>query len=160
MRKKIALRAVEGLHYLHEMCNPKIFHQDLKPDNILLGDELEAVVADFGLIKPLTHEESHPSTSSVRGTPGYIALEYFSSSRAIEKGDVYAFGIVLLELICAKTCFREKIFVELLDLNLKPTYDQQELEEIADLALSCIENLPIGRSKMVDIVDVLSEMIH
>ena len=100
MKKRIALGVVEGLHYLQEMCNPGIFHQDLKPDNILLDDELVAVVADFGLIKPLTHEESHPSMSSVRGTPGYIALEYFSSSRPTEKGDVYAFGIVLLELIC------------------------------------------------------------
>jgi serine/threonine protein kinase len=100
MRKRIALGAAEGLHYLHEMCNPRIFHQDLKPDNILLDDEFEAVVADFGLIKLLTHEESHPSTLSVRGTRSYIALEYFSSSRATEKGDVYAFSIVLLELIC------------------------------------------------------------
>jgi hypothetical protein len=59
-----------------------------------------------------------------------------------------------------KTCFLEKNFVELLDLDLKPTYDQQELEEIADLALSCIEKLPTSRSKMVDIVEVLFEMIH
>jgi serine/threonine protein kinase len=75
MRKKIALGVVEGLHYLHEMCNLGIFHQDLKPDNILLDDELEVVVADFGLIKPLTHEESHISMLYVRGTPGYIAVE-------------------------------------------------------------------------------------
>lgn len=59
-----------------------------------------------------------------------------------------------------KTCLQEKNFGELLDPDLKPTCDQQELEKIADLALSCIEKLPTSRPKMVNIVDVLIEMIH
>jgi hypothetical protein len=59
-----------------------------------------------------------------------------------------------------KTCFLVKNSAELLDPDLRPTYDQQELEEIADLALSCVEKLPTSRSKMVDIMEVLFEMIH
>ena len=121
--------AAEGLHYLHEVCNPKIIHRDVKPDNILLDDELEAVVADFGLIKPLTDDDAHPSTSSVRGTPGYIAPEYFSSSRATEKGDVYAFGIVLLELICGTR------FWEFNNQPIKPR-DRQSTVELVSLVES------------------------
>ena len=125
MRKRIVLGAVECLHYLHEVCNPRIFHQDLKPDNILLDDELEVVVADFGLINSLTHEESHTSTSSVRGTPSYIASKYFSSSRATENGDVYAFGIALLKLICSTR------FLEFSNQPIKPTNKQSTVELVS-----------------------------
>jgi brassinosteroid insensitive 1-associated receptor kinase 1 len=124
-RKRIALGVAEGLHYLHEVCNPRIIHRDIKLDNILLDNELEAVVADFGLIKPLNHEESQPSTSFVRGTPGYIAPEYFSSSRATEKGDVYAFGIVLLELICGAR------FWEFSNQPIKPRGRQSTVELVS-----------------------------
>jgi hypothetical protein len=58
-----------------------------------------------------------------------------------------------------KTCFQERNFGELLDPDLKPSYDQQELEKIVDLALSCIEKLPTSRPKMINIVEVLFEMI-
>jgi serine/threonine protein kinase len=92
----------------------------------LLDNELEAVVADFGLIKPLIDGDSDPSTSSVRGTPGYIAPEYFNSSRATEKGDVYAFGIVLLELICGTR------FWELNNQPIKPR-DRQSTVELVSL---------------------------
>lgn len=83
---------------MHEQCDPKIIHRDVKAANILLDDYFEAVVGDFGLAKLLDHEESHVTTA-VRGTVGHIAPEYLSTGQSSEKTDVFGFGILLLELI-------------------------------------------------------------
>ena len=94
----IALGAARGLLYLHEQCNPKIIHRDVKAANILLDESFEAIVGDFGLAKLLDRQESHVTTA-VRGTIGHIAPEYLSTGQSSEKTDVYGFGILLLELI-------------------------------------------------------------
>ena len=94
----IALGAARGLVYLHEQCNPKIIHRDVKAANILLDEGFEAVVGDFGLAKLLDQRESH-ITTAVRGTVGHIAPEYLSTGQSSEKTDVFGFGILLLELI-------------------------------------------------------------
>lgn len=90
--------AARGLLYLHEQCDPKIIHRDVKAANILLDDYCEAVVGDFGLAKLLDHRDSHVTTA-VRGTVGHIAPEYLSTGQSSEKTDVFGFGILLLELI-------------------------------------------------------------
>ncbi|KAG5023138.1 hypothetical protein JHK82_019038 [Glycine max] len=87
-----------GLLYLHEQCDPKIIHRDVKARNILLDDYCEVVVGDFGLAKLLDHRDSHVTTA-VRGTVGHIAPEYLSTGQSSEKIDVFGFGILLLELI-------------------------------------------------------------
>lgn len=97
-RKRIALGAARGLLYLHEQCDPKIIHRDVKAANILLDDYFEAVVGDFGLAKLLDHRDSHVTTA-VRGTVGHIAPEYLSTGQSSDKTDVFGFGILLLELI-------------------------------------------------------------
>lgn len=97
-RKRIALGAARGLLYLHEQCDPKIIHRDVKAANILLDDDYEVVVGDFGLAKLLDHRDSHVTTA-VRGTVGHIAPEYLSTGQSSEKTDVFGFGILLLELI-------------------------------------------------------------
>lgn len=94
----IALGTARGLLYLHEQCNPKIIHRDVKAANILLDESFEAVVGDFGLAKLLDQRESHVTTA-VRGTVGHIAPEYLSTGQSSEKTDVFGFGILLLELI-------------------------------------------------------------
>lgn len=94
----VALGAARGLLYLHEQCNPKIIHRDVKAANILLDESFEAVVGDFGLAKLLDRRESHVTTA-VRGTIGHIAPEYLSTGQSSEKTDVFGFGILLLELI-------------------------------------------------------------
>nr|ACN31083.1 unknown [Zea mays] len=88
--------------YLHEQCDPKIIHRDVKAANILLDDCCEAIVGDFGLAKLLDHRDSHVTTA-VRGTVGHIAPEYLSTGQSSEKTDVFGFGILLLELVTGQT---------------------------------------------------------
>lgn len=94
----IALGTARGLLYLHEQCNPKIIHRDVKAANILLDESFEAIVGDFGLAKLLDRRDSHVTTA-VRGTVGHIAPEYLSTGQSSEKTDVFGFGILLLELV-------------------------------------------------------------
>lgn len=103
-RKNIALGAARGLLYLHEHCDPKIIHRDVKAANILLDEDFEAVVGDFGLAKLLDHRNSHVTTA-VRGTVGHIAPEYLSTGQSSEKTDVFGYGVLLLELITGQRAF-------------------------------------------------------
>lgn len=97
-RKRVAFGTAHGLEYLHEQCNPKIIHRDLKAANILLDDEFEPVLGDFGLAKLVDARMTHVTTQ-VRGTMGHIAPEYLSTGKSSEKTDVFGYGITLLELI-------------------------------------------------------------
>lgn len=97
-RKRIAFGAAHGLEYLHEYCNPKIIHRDLKAANILLDDDFEPVLGDFGLAKLVDTKATHVTTQ-VRGTMGHIAPEYLSTGKSSEKTDVFGYGITLLELV-------------------------------------------------------------
>lgn len=97
-RKRIAFGAAHGLEYLHVHCSPKIIHRDLKAANILLDDNFEAVLGDFGLAKLVDTKLTHVTTQ-VRGTMGHIAPEYLSTGKSSEKTDVFGYGITLLELV-------------------------------------------------------------
>lgn len=103
-RKRIALGSARGLSYLHDHCDPKIIHRDVKAANILLDEENEAVVGDFGLAKLMDYKDTHVTTA-VRGTIGHIAPEYLSTGKSSEKTDVFGFGIMLLELITGQRAF-------------------------------------------------------
>jgi brassinosteroid insensitive 1-associated receptor kinase 1 len=104
MRKNIALGAARGLAYLHDHCDPKIIHRDVKAANILLDDEFEAVVGDFGLARVMNCKDTHVTTA-VRGTVGHIAPEYLSTGKSSEKTDVFGYGVTLLELITGQRAF-------------------------------------------------------
>ncbi|KAK6928017.1 Leucine-rich repeat-containing N-terminal, plant-type [Dillenia turbinata] len=173
-RKRIALGAARGLLYLHEQCDPKIIHRDVKAANILLDDYCEAVVGDFGLAKLLDHQDSHVTTA-VRGTVGHIAPEYLSTGQSSEKTDVFGFGILLLELITGqralefgkaanqkgamldwvKKIHHEKKLDVLVDKDLRNSYDRVELEEIVQVALLCTQYMPSHRPKMSEVVRML-----
>ena len=103
-RRQIALGSARGLSYLHDHCDPKIIHRDVKAANILLDEEFEAVVGDFGLAKLMDYKDTHVTTA-VRGTIGHIAPEYLSTGKSSEKTDVFGFGIMLLELITGQRAF-------------------------------------------------------
>ncbi|XP_022725249.1 LRR receptor-like serine/threonine-protein kinase RPK2 [Durio zibethinus] len=98
---KIALDIAHALAYLHDQCTPKVLHRDVKPSNILLDNDCNAYLSDFGLSRLLGTSETH-ATTSVAGTFGYVAPEYAMTCRVSEKADVYSYGVVLLELISDK----------------------------------------------------------
>jgi serine/threonine protein kinase len=98
---KIALDIAQALAYLHYSCAPRILHRDIKPSNILLDEELNAYLSDFGLAKLLEVSQTH-ATTDVAGTFGYVAPEYATTCRVSDKSDVYSFGVVLLELMSGK----------------------------------------------------------
>ncbi|EYU37129.1 hypothetical protein MIMGU_mgv1a003448mg [Erythranthe guttata] len=173
-RKRIAIGAARGLLYLHEQCDPKIIHRDVKAANILLDDYFEAIVGDFGLAKLLDHAESHVTTA-VRGTVGHIAPEYLSTGQSSEKTDVFGFGILLLELITGmralefgksmnqkgavlervKKIQREKNIESLVDVELGVNYDKIDVGEMIQVALLCTQYQPAHRPKMSDVVRML-----
>ncbi|OWM65861.1 probable LRR receptor-like serine/threonine-protein kinase At2g23950 [Punica granatum] len=173
-RKRIAIGAARGLLYLHEQCDPKIIHRDVKAANVLLDDDCEAIVGDFGLAKLLDHSDSHVTTA-VRGTVGHIAPEYLSTGQSSEKTDVFGFGILLLELITgmralefgksvnqkgamlewAKQIQQEKKLEVLVDRELGSNYDRIEVGEMLQVALLCTQYLPAHRPKMSEVVRML-----
>ncbi|KAH7861834.1 hypothetical protein Vadar_031449 [Vaccinium darrowii] len=100
-RVDIALGTARGLAYLHSGCQQKIIHCDVKPENILLHDHFQAKISDFGLSKLLSSEQSGLFTT-MRGTRGYLAPEWLTSSAISDKTDVYSFGMVLLEIVSGR----------------------------------------------------------
>lgn len=139
LRVKVAAGSARGIAYLHEDCHPRIIHRDIKSANILLDNNFEAKVADFGLAK-LAEEldgNTHVSTR-VMGTFGYMAPEYASSGKLTEKSDVFSFGVVLLELITGRKPvdqtqpLGEESLVEWARPLLTQALDTEEFDEVAD----------------------------
>jgi hypothetical protein len=98
-RFNIALGVAKGLAYLHHECLEWVIHCDVKPENILLDENMEPKIADFGLAKLLNRGGSKLNVSRIQGTRGYLAPEWVSSLPITAKVDVYSFGVVLLELL-------------------------------------------------------------
>ncbi|XWS20198.1 hypothetical protein CRYUN_Cryun31cG0079300 [Craigia yunnanensis] len=106
-RLRIALEAAQGLEYLHNGCKPPIIHRDVKSTNILLNEDFQAKLADFGLSKTFPIEGGSHVSESIVGTPGYLDPEYYISNRLTQKSDVYSFAIVLLEVITCRPVISE-----------------------------------------------------
>lgn len=100
----VALGIARGIEYLHQVCDRRIIHFDIKPNNILLDDEFVPKVSDFGLAKWYRKEQSVVSITEGRGTIGYIAPEIFygSSGCVSHKSDVYSFGMLLMAMVGLK----------------------------------------------------------
>ncbi|XP_028114564.1 G-type lectin S-receptor-like serine/threonine-protein kinase SD2-5 [Camellia sinensis] len=131
-RRKIIMEIAKGLSYLHEECRQKIFHLDIKPQNILLDEYFNAKISDFGLSKLIDKDQSQVVTT-LRGTPGYLAPEWLSSI-ITEKVDVYSFGVVVLEMLCGQK-------------NL----DRSQPEE--DMHLLSLFKRKAEEERLIDIVD-------
>ncbi|KAL9254930.1 LRR receptor-like serine/threonine-protein kinase ERL1-like protein [Drosera capensis] len=135
-RLKIAIGAAQGLAYLHHDCNPRIIHRDVKSSNILLDENFEAHLSDFGIAKCIPSAKKHSSTYVV-GTIGYIDPEYARTSRLTEKSDVYSFGIVLLELLTGKKAVDNDL--NLHQLILSKTDDNTVMEAVdPEVSITCV----------------------
>ncbi|GBG84266.1 hypothetical protein CBR_g38237 [Chara braunii] len=164
-RVKIAVGAAKGLAYLHEGCNPKVVHRDVKAHNILLDKEFQAKVSDFGLARLLGDEVTH-ITTRVMGTFGYLAPEYALSGQLTERSDVYSFGVVLLELVTgrrpvdqAKGGEKRSLVewawqmgdadpAEFADPNLDGEFDREELRRIWMTGVLAVNHLAQDRPSM------------
>ncbi|KAH9754821.1 Receptor-like cytosolic serine/threonine-protein kinase RBK2 [Citrus sinensis] len=169
-RYRIALGTANGLTYLHEGCQKRIIHRDIKADNILLTEDYEPQICDFGLAKWLPRQWTHHNVSKFEGTFGYFAPEYFMHGIVDEKTDVYSFGVLLLELITgrravdhlqqsvviwAKPLLDSNDIRELVDPSLGDNYDAEEMDRAVLTASLCIEQSPILRPKMSQVVILL-----
>ncbi|KAK3427695.1 hypothetical protein EUGRSUZ_F03871 [Eucalyptus grandis] len=172
-RFNIALGTAKGLAYLHEECEVKIIHCDIKPENVLLDDNFVAKVSDFGLAKLMSREESRVYTT-LRGTRGYLAPEWIKNNPISEKSDVYSYGVVLLEIIggrknydpaesSEKTLFPSYAFKmfeegkprEILDPRLEFDENDERIVDAIKVALWCIQDEMHLRPPMTKVVQML-----
>ncbi|XP_047174233.1 lysM domain receptor-like kinase 3 [Vigna umbellata] len=185
VRVQIALDAAKGLEYIHDYTKARYVHRDIKSSNILLNDKFRAKVGDFGLAKLVerTNDEEFIATRLV-GTPGYLPPESLKELQVTPKTDVFAFGVVLSELLTGKRAlFREsqdeikmkslisvvnKIFQDdepeialedAIDKNLEASYRMEDVYKMAEIAEWCLQEDPIERPEMRDIIGALSQIV-
>ncbi|KAI4303890.1 hypothetical protein MLD38_039474 [Melastoma candidum] len=175
-RLKIALGSARGLAYLHHDCCPKIVHRDIKSSNILLDENLEPHVSDFGLAELLVDEDAH-LTTVVAGTFGYLAPEYLQSGIATEKSDVYSFGVLLLELVTGKrptdpsflkrglnvvgwmhNLLRDNRLEDVVDKRCTGA-DAETVEALLDIAARCTDANPDERPSMNRVLQSLEQEV-
>ncbi|XP_039165910.1 G-type lectin S-receptor-like serine/threonine-protein kinase LECRK2 [Eucalyptus grandis] len=134
-RIEIACDVARGLSYLHEDCTKHIIHCDIKPQNILLDGSFTAKISDLGLAKLLMANQTR-TTTGVRGTRGYLALEWFRNMPISSKVDVYSFGILLVELICCRKNYEPEVKIEAQIVLVDWVYDCYHDESILELVES------------------------
>ncbi|KAL5977353.1 hypothetical protein ACLOJK_021699 [Asimina triloba] len=137
IRSKICIGIARGLAYLHEEVEPHIVHRDIKASNVLLDKDLNPKISDFGLAKLLPADMTHVSTR-VAGTMGYLAPEYALRGQLNRKADIYAFGVLIMEIVCGRSItnkalpFGEQYLLE----KVWDLYNCHELETVVDSSLN------------------------
>ncbi|XP_062199184.1 probable LRR receptor-like serine/threonine-protein kinase At1g51810 isoform X2 [Phragmites australis] len=173
-RVQVMLEAAQGLDYLHKGCSPRIIHRDVKSSNILLGQNLQAKIADLGLSKTyLSDDQTHISTTAA-GTAGYIDPEHYLTGRLTERSDVYSFGVVLLEIVTGEPPIvpghghivqRVKQSITTGDIGLvadprlEGAYDVSSMWKVVDTAMMCTAVDAAGRLTMSDVVAQLKDSL-
>lgn len=182
-RLTIALDVARGVEYLHGLAHQSFIHRDLKPSNILLGDDMRAKVADFGLVR-LAPEGKGSIETRIAGTFGYLAPEYAVTGRVTTKVDVFSFGVILMELITGRKALDETQPEESMHLvtwfkrmyinkdvkdtfrkAIDPTINLNEetlanISTVAELAGHCCAREPYQRPDMGHAVNVLSSLVE
>lgn len=186
MRYRIALGVARAIAYLHEECLEWVLHCDIKPENILLGDDFCPKISDFGLAK-LRKKEDMVTMSRRRGTPGYMAPEWITADPITAKADVYSFGMVLLELVSGirnfeiqdsvvrseewyfpgwafDKMFKEMRVEEILDGQIREAYDSRAhfdmVNRMVKTAMWCLQDRPELRPTMGKVAKMLEGTVE
>ncbi|XP_017643946.1 probable receptor-like protein kinase At1g80640 [Gossypium arboreum] len=176
LRMKIAIDVARALEYLHEHCNPPVIHRDIKSSNILLDSNFNAKLSDFGLTVVTGSQNKNVKLS---GTLGYVAPEYLLEGKLTDKSDVYAFGIVLLELLVGKKPLEQMSpsrcqsiatwampqltnrleLPNIVDPLIRDTMDLKHLYQVAAVAVLCIQPEPSYRPLITDVLHSLIPLV-
>lgn len=179
MRLRVALDTARGLKYLHEESEFKIIFRDLKPSNILLDDNWNAKLSDFGLARLGPQEGSHVSTVVV-GTIGYAAPEYIHTGRLSTKNDIWSFGVVLLELLTGRRPLDRnrprgeqnlvdwmkpyssdaKKLEAAIDPRLQGNYSKRSAAQLASVANKCLVRHARHRPKMSEVLEMVRKIVE
>ncbi|KAL6321654.1 hypothetical protein AAG906_025486 [Vitis piasezkii] len=170
----IAIGIAKGIEYLHQGCDQRILHFDIKPHNILLDHNFNPKISDFGLAKLCSKEQSAVSMSVIRGTMGYIAPEMVSRNfgNVSYKSDVYSFGMLLIEMVggrknidttvknTSQVYFPEWVYNRLdkreeLHIPIEEENDGEIAKKLLIVGLWCIQWCPTNRPSMKFIIQML-----
>ncbi|XP_039041718.1 serine/threonine-protein kinase PCRK1-like [Hibiscus syriacus] len=178
-RLKIAQDAARGLAYLHEEMDFQLIFRDFKTSNVLLDEDFNAKLSDFGLARQGPSEGFGHVSTAVVGTVGYTAPEYVQTSRLTAKSDVWSFGVVLYEVITGRRALERNLprseqkllewvrpyvsdskkFHLIIDPRLEGQYCIKSAQKVASLANKCLLKNPKCRPRMAEVVEILSNII-
>jgi serine/threonine protein kinase len=172
-RVNIVVGLASVLVYLHQECEQRVIHRDIKTANVLLDGNLNPRLGDFGLAKLMDHDKSPVSTLTA-GTMGYLAPEYLQYGKATDKTDVFSYGVVVLEVACGKRpieregpkmvnlvdwvwgLYSEGKIIEAVDKRLNGEFEEEEMRKILMLGLSCANPDSAERPTMRRVLQILN----
>jgi serine/threonine protein kinase len=176
-RHTIIHGVAQALDYLHNGCEKRVLHRDIKASNIMLDSDFSARLGDFGLARTIQQSDvTHHSTKEIAGTPGYMAPETFLVGRATVETDIYAFGVLVLEVICGRKpantgehndynngivywlweLRRKDRILDAVDSRLEGQFDEEEMVGMLVLGLACCHPNPHQRPSMRTVLQILT----